>query len=71
MDETSQLILARTSSLSNGGFLDLKSAGTNLNSKPSTNGSGLPIGTSVTVLKFGRSAIILGPGGYASAYDGE
>ena len=65
------LLLARTGSLNNGGFLDLKSAGTNYTAKPTINGSGLPAGTSVTAIKFGRSAIILGPGGYASAADGE
>lgn len=71
MKDDSPLILARTSGLSSGGFINLDSSGSKYVSKPSVGAHGTPEGTSVTVLKFNRSAIVLGPGGYVSARDGE
>lgn len=71
MTEDSALMVSRTTGLSSGGFTNLSSAGENFTGKPSVAQSNLPAGTSVTVLKIGRSAIILGPGGYASANPGE
>lgn len=57
------LILGRTASPVSGGSADIDSGGSTYTSAAAIV-SGLPAGSSLTIVRVGREPVIIGPGGY-------